>query len=78
MEKARRLMRENKIGALFMQAGTSMYYFTGKRANGTSWVLPARGEPIWIEPGAGFGPVAQAFIDCEDRGQPYVSQVALA
>ena len=30
LEKARRLMREQKIGALFMEAGTSMYYFTGK------------------------------------------------
>jgi Xaa-Pro dipeptidase len=65
IEKARRLMRENKIGALFMEAGASMYYFTGKRANGTSWVLPARGEPIWIAPAAEFGLVAQAF---KDRG----------
>ena len=65
IEKARRLMRDNKIGALFMQAGTSMYYFTGKRDNGTSWVLPARGEPVWIESGADSGRVAQAF---KDRG----------
>jgi Xaa-Pro dipeptidase len=65
IEKARRLMRENKIGALYMEAGTSTYYFTGKRANGASWVLPARGEPIWIAPGADLGRVAQAF---KDRG----------
>ncbi|HXB68759.1 MAG TPA: Xaa-Pro peptidase family protein [Candidatus Acidoferrales bacterium] len=81
IEKARRLMRENKIGALLMEAGTSMYYFTGKRAAGASWVLPARGEPIWIaaaaqaavagevrvrkEPGSEFALIAQAF---KDRG----------
>jgi len=50
IEKARRLMRENKIGACYMEAGTSLYYFTGKRATGVSWILPARGEPVWIAP----------------------------
>ena len=65
LEKARRLMREQKIGALFMEAGTSMYYFTGKRTAGTSWVLPARGEPIWIEPAADAARAAQSF---KDRG----------
>jgi Xaa-Pro dipeptidase len=65
IEKARRLMRQNKIGALFMEAGTSMYYFTGKRETGTSWVLPARGEPIWMAPGAEAALAAQAF---KDRG----------
>lgn len=81
IEKARRLMRENKIGACYLEAGTSMYYFTGTRANGVSWILPARGEPIWIapvsqpglagevrtasEPDKQFALAAQAF---KDRG----------
>ncbi len=29
MEKARRLMRESKIGAIFLEGGSSLYYFTG-------------------------------------------------
>ena len=55
-EKARRLMRENKIGAIVLESGTSMFYYTGTRGNaagGTfAWVLPASGEPAWIVPQA--------------------------
>ena len=32
MEKARRLMREQRIQALYLDASTSLYYFTGLRA----------------------------------------------
>lgn len=55
MEKARRLMREAKIRAIFLEGGSSLYYFTG-----THWgssertfglVLPAEGEPAWVVPG---------------------------
>ena len=54
MEKARRLMIENNIDAVFIEPGTSMSYFTGVRW-GTSermfaLVLPARGEPAFICP----------------------------
>jgi len=31
IEKARRLMIENKIAAIFLEPGTSMYYFAGVR-----------------------------------------------
>jgi Xaa-Pro dipeptidase len=52
MEKARRLMRENKLGAIVMEGGSSLFYFTGTRWTVSdrlfSWVLPATGEPAWI------------------------------
>lgn len=55
MEKARKLMREAKIGAIFLEGGSSLYYFTGTRW-GTSertfgLVLPAEGDPAWVVPG---------------------------
>jgi len=52
VEKARRLMRENKLGAILMEGGSSLFYFTGVRiAAGERllcWVLPASGEPAWF------------------------------
>lgn len=49
IEKARRLMRENKIGALFMERGSSMFYFTGTRQV-AALVIPEQGELAWIVP----------------------------
>ena len=48
IEKARRLMRENKLGAVYMESGSSMFYFTGKRAAGTSVLLPLSGDLVWF------------------------------
>src|SRR5438309_129378 len=31
IEKARRLMRENKLGAIVLEGGSSLFYFTGTR-----------------------------------------------
>jgi Xaa-Pro dipeptidase len=54
IEKARRLMVENKIGAIFLEGGSSMFYFTGTRWGSSERtfgvVLPARGEPVWVVP----------------------------
>ena len=51
-EKARRLMRDNKIGALVLEGGSSMFYYTGTRWTATdrtlALVLPAKGEPAWV------------------------------
>jgi Xaa-Pro dipeptidase len=54
MEKARRLMVDHGMEAVFIEPGTTMNYFTGVRW-GTSermfaMVLPARGEPAFICP----------------------------
>lgn len=54
IEKARRLMVENDIDALFIEPGTSMSYFSGVRW-GTSermfaMIIPARGEVAFVCP----------------------------
>jgi Xaa-Pro dipeptidase len=55
IEKARRLMREHQIGAIMLEGGSSLYYFTG-----VTWslserpfvaVIPAQGEIGWVCPG---------------------------
>jgi Xaa-Pro dipeptidase len=48
IEKARQLMHDNKIGAVVLESGTSMRYFT--RTSAFAFVIPARGEPVWIVP----------------------------
>jgi Xaa-Pro dipeptidase len=60
-EKARRLMRENRIDAIVCGSGSSMYYFTGTRGTRQKdvLVLPARGELAVVSPAA----VAQALRD---------------
>ena len=55
IENAQRLMQEQGIGAIVIEPGTSMRYYTA-----VSWwpsertfavVIPARGEPSWVCPG---------------------------
>src|SRR5581483_3526175 len=41
IEKARRLMRENKLNAIVMEGGTSMFYFTGTRLSSNDAVFSA-------------------------------------
>ena len=54
IEKARRLMVENRIDAIFLESGTSLFYFTGVRWGASERmfgaVLPARGEVAWVSP----------------------------
>ncbi|HTA69997.1 MAG TPA: Xaa-Pro peptidase family protein, partial [Bryobacteraceae bacterium] len=47
IEKARKLMRENKIGAVLMEGGSSAFYFTGSRSDGV-FVLPSQGEILSV------------------------------
>jgi len=54
IEKAQKLMRDNGIDAIYVEPGTSMFYYTGMRW-GTSermlaMVIPARGEIAWVCP----------------------------
>ena len=51
IEKARSLMREQNLGAIYIENGTSIFYFTGKRQVGKAWILPRKGEPAWIDAG---------------------------
>lgn len=54
IEKAQRLMVENNIGAIFLEPGTSVYYFTGLRTwiseRMIALVIPAKGDLAWICP----------------------------
>ena len=48
IDKAQRLMRENKIDAIVLESGTSMFYFTGAHRNAAdrlvfTLVIPAKG-----------------------------------
>ncbi|WP_396208214.1 aminopeptidase P family N-terminal domain-containing protein, partial [Gemmatimonas sp.] len=52
LEKARRLMTEQKIDALMLAGGTSMEYFTGMRWGNSerllAVVIPAKGAPFLV------------------------------
>jgi Xaa-Pro dipeptidase len=54
IEKARRLMAENHIDAMFLEGGTSMFYFTGVRWGNSERtfgvVIPQKGDLAWVTP----------------------------
>ena len=55
VEKAQRLMAEQKISAIFLEGGSSLFYFTGIRWGLSERpfvaVIPAKGEAAWVCPG---------------------------
>jgi len=68
IEKARRLMHDHKIDAVFMERGTSLFYFTGTRAAQiTGLVIPAKRDLAWIIP------ASQALPDTVEIGGSVVS-----
>ena len=54
IEKARRLMAENRIAAILLEPGPSLFYFTGVRWGLSErvfgFILPARGEAAYVAP----------------------------
>jgi Xaa-Pro dipeptidase len=48
-EKARALMHDQNLGAIYVENGTTLFYFTGKRQVGRAWILPRKGEPAWLD-----------------------------
>lgn len=52
IEKARRLMTENRIDAVILEGGSSLFYFTGVRWGLSERpfiaVLPAKGKMAWV------------------------------
>ncbi len=54
IEKARVLMRQNNLSAIFLEGGSSLFYFTGTRWGSSERtfgaVLPAKGEMAWVVP----------------------------
>jgi Xaa-Pro dipeptidase len=55
VEKARTLMVDNKIDAIYLEGGSSMFYFTGVRWGLSERpfvaVIPAKGDIGWVCPG---------------------------
>ena len=55
IEKARRLMAANRLDAIMVEGGTSLFYFTGVRWGQSERpfvaVIPAKGEFAWVCPG---------------------------
>jgi len=55
IEKARKLMTDNGISAMFLEGGSSMFYYTGVRWGNSERtfgvVIPAKGELAWVTPG---------------------------
>jgi Xaa-Pro dipeptidase len=55
LDRAQRLMAEQGIGAILLEPGSSMTYYTGVRWSLSertfAVVIPARGEPAWVCPG---------------------------
>lgn len=85
-ERGRAMMREAGISALILEAGTSLFYFTGMRwwpsERPLLYVLPVRGEPLWIGPAFEEGTLRQseAVRDAElrvwqEHENPYTAAV---
>ncbi len=54
--KAQSLLHDNRMGALVLEGGSSMFYYTGNRGgSGQALVLPAKGELAWIAPESAAG-----------------------
>jgi len=54
IEKAQRLMVENRINAIYLEGGSSMFYYTGVRWGNSermfACIIPSRGELSWVCP----------------------------
>ena len=81
IEKAQRLMTEQGIAALYLHAGSSLYYFTGMRWHGSermvgAMLLPS-GPPLFIAPAFEKGTLEQFMrikgevVTWEEHESPY-------
>ena len=68
VEKARRLMRDNGLAALYMESGSSMFYFTGRREAGAGYLLTGSGEPVAIAAADRYRTAAAAIKDRKSAG----------
>lgn len=54
IEKAQRLMREHRLGAILIEPGASLVYFTGihwhRSERLTAAIIPAEGDPVIVTP----------------------------
>jgi Xaa-Pro dipeptidase len=78
IEKARRLMHDQKLDAVFMERGTSLFYFTGTRAAQiASLIIPAKGDLVWIIPASQSLPgdikIGGSVTSYPDAGTPFAA-----
>jgi Xaa-Pro dipeptidase len=81
IEKAQRLMAEQGIAALYLHAGSSLYYFTGMRWHGSERMVGAillpSGAPLFIAPAFEKGTLEQFMrikgevVTWEEHESPY-------
>ena len=82
ISKAQRLMAAQNMAALYLHAGTSLYYYTGMRWHGSERMVGAflfqTGAPVFIAPAFEKGTLAQFMrikgdiITWEEHESPYV------
>ena len=70
VEKARQLMVDNRIDAIYLEGGSSMFYFTGVRWGLSErpfvCVIPARGDLGWVCPGFEEARARELVKDAKD------------
>ena len=76
MERARKLTKENGLGAMVLMSGTSLNYFTGIRWWGGerlfALVLPAKGSAFYVCPAFEEGRAREQIADAPDGERPDV------
>ena len=70
IEKARSLMKKNKIDAIYLEAGTSLFYFTGihwwQSERMLAAIIPAKGEIAYIAPKFEEGRIRELILFGDD------------
>jgi len=74
VERAQRLMRENRLDAIALGGGSSLFYFSGVRWGVSErlflMILPARGEPFFISPAFEKGRALEQIAESPIIGNP--------
>jgi Xaa-Pro dipeptidase len=75
-ERARRLMRDNNLSAIFLGQGTSLAYFTGIHWQGGerlfAMVLPAKGDAFYVSPAFEEGRAREQIAQAPEGAKPDV------
>jgi Xaa-Pro dipeptidase len=75
-ERARQLMRDNNLSAIFLGQGTSLAYFTGIHWQGGerlfTMVLPAKGDAFYVSPAFEEGRAREQIAQAPEGAKPDV------
>ncbi len=78
IEKARKLMRANRLDAIYLGPGSTMFYFTGVRRT-LGLVIPAQGDLAWLaEVGQAVSPVGLVGGQVRTWGSGKTQEQAIA